>query len=134
MGRSNLVAGAAVAQHSAPTIKTRSMTPFWISFGATVALGCTAGVFGALALNANHDLDQALSTFPTDQQSVDAARSKVRTMAALTDGFAAASIVAAGTAVYFLISPPEHTELAPANGLHARLTPTPTGLSMSGTF
>jgi hypothetical protein len=55
-------------------------------------------------------------------------------MATLTDVFGAATIVAAGTAVYFLVAAPEHTEVAPTSGLHARVTPTPTGLRVSGTF
>jgi len=116
------------------TIKTNDMMPFWISAGAAVALGGATGVFGGLALNANHDLDQKLNSFPTQSQELDSARRKVRTMAALTDGFGAGAIVAAGAAVYFLIMPPEHTEVVPTTGVHARVSPTLTGMNVSGTF
>jgi hypothetical protein len=91
-------------------------------------------VFGALALNANHDLDQALDHYPTTSEDLNSKRSKLRTMAGLTDGFGAGAIVAAGAAVYFLIVPPEHTEVVPTSGVHARISPTPTGMSVSGTF
>jgi hypothetical protein len=124
------------AQRSAQdrVLKTRNMTPFWISLGATVVLGGTTGVFGALALGANHDLDQALDHYPLQQSSVDSTRRKLRTMAALTDGFGGATLVAACAAVYFFVSPPEHTEAAPTSGLHATVAPTLSGVSVSGTF
>jgi tetratricopeptide (TPR) repeat protein len=131
-----LAAAPVVAQHGArqQTIKSADMTPFWISLGATVVLGGTTGVFGALTLSANHDLDHALNQFPAPRDSIDSTRQKVKTMAALTDAFGAATIVAAGTALYFLIAPPDHTEVVPVSGLHARLTPAPNGMALSGTF
>jgi tetratricopeptide (TPR) repeat protein len=131
-----LVAGPAVAQRGAQTttIKTSNMTPFWISLGATVVLGGTTAVMGGLTLNANNDLDQALNELPAQHDKVDSARHKVRTMAALTDGFGAASIVAAGSALYFLIAPPEQTEVVRASGVQARVQPTPTGVAVSGMF
>jgi hypothetical protein len=126
----------AVPQQSArqTTITTRDMTPFWISLGAVVVLGGTTGVAGALALGANHDLDQELNRFPARRDGIDSARHKVRTMAALTDGFGAATIVAAGTAIYFLIAPPQHTEVVRTGGVQARISAGPTGLALSGTF
>jgi hypothetical protein len=131
-----LIPGAPVAQRSTEqrTITSRDTTPFWVSIGATVVLGGATGVFGGLALGANHDLDNALNRFPTQQTSVDSARHKLRTMAALTDGFGAGTLVAAGSAVYFLISPPEHKEVIATTAVHARISPTPTGLLVSGTF
>jgi len=123
-----------VAQQSAPerTVQVRNMTPFWISLGATVALGAATGVFGALALGANGDLDSALNTM--DRQDIDSKRGKVRTMAALTDGFGAGTLLAAGATVWLLLSPPEHTERLPATGLRASVAPSLTGLHMSGSF
>lgn len=130
-----LVANPALVQRAAPstvTVQKADMTPFWISVGATVALGGATAVFGALALNANSDLDRELNQLPAQRERVDAARRQLRTMAALTDGFGAASIVAAGSAIYFLLAPPEHTEVMPAARVHARLTPA--GVSLSGVF
>jgi tetratricopeptide (TPR) repeat protein len=133
-----LVAERAVVQQplAAKTIivKTEDTTPFWISLGGAIVLGGATGVFGGLTLGANHDLDQALNRFPTQQHTVDSARSKLRVMAGLTDGFGAATILAAGTAIYFLLSPPEHTEVVPAASPQARITPTPTGASLSVVF
>jgi tetratricopeptide (TPR) repeat protein len=132
-----LVAGPVVAQQAprpTTTITTSDMTPFWISLGATVVLGGATAVFGALTLSANQELDQALDHFPAQEDAVESARQDVKTMAALTDGFAAATIVGAGFAVYFLIAPPEDTEVVPATGVHARISPLPTGLAVSGTF
>lgn len=128
-----LTAAPQLAQRQT-TVTTHSMTPFWISLGATVVLGGTTAVVGALALGANHDLDQELNHFPAQRDSVDSARHKVKTMAALTDGFGAATLLGAGTAIYFLLAPPESTEVVRTSGVHARLSPTPTGASLSGTF
>jgi hypothetical protein len=132
-----LVATPSLAQHPAQpttTITTRNMTPFWVSVGTAVVLGGTTAVFGVLALGANDELDQALGEFPADPDKVDESRQKLNTMATLTDAFGAASIVAAGVGVYFLISPPEDTEVVPATGVHARLSATPSGLLLNGTF
>jgi hypothetical protein len=130
-----LVAEPVVAQHSdRQAITTRDMTPFWIGLSATVVFGGTTAVFGAVALGANHDLDKDLNRLPAQPNDIDASRKKVRTMAAMTDAFGAATIVAAGAALYFLVAPPEHTEVVPTSGVHARLSPTPNGLLVSGMF
>jgi tetratricopeptide (TPR) repeat protein len=131
-----LIQTPVLAQHSTrqQTITESNMTPFWLSLGATVVLGGTTAVLGGLTVNADHDLDQALNRFPARSESIDSSRRKLKTMAALTDGFGAATIVAAGTAIYFLIAPPEHTETVPDPGIHARISPHPSGLAVSGTF
>lgn len=117
------------------TIETTNTTPFWISLGATVVLGGTTAVVGALTLGANHDLDTQLDRTPADKNAIESARNKVTTMAGLTDGFGAATAVAAGATLYFLIWPSKHTEVVPAPGaVHASLAPTPTGVALSGTF
>jgi len=112
-----------------------SMAPFWVSFGATVLLGGAAAVFGALTTGKNDDLDRELNRLPARANDVDEARTTLKTFAAITDGFAAATIVAGGVAVYFLVDPPEYKERE-ASPLSAapKLAPSPSGMTLSGTF
>ncbi len=117
-------------------VSTRtSMAPFWVSFGATVLMGGATAVFGTLTTGKNDDLDRELNRSPARANDVDEARSTLKTFAVITDGFAAATIVAGGVAVYFLVDPPEYKERE-ASPLSAapKLAPSPSGMTLSGTF
>jgi hypothetical protein len=129
-----LVAAPSLARTT--TVHSKNMTPFWISLGATVVLGGTTAVMGGLTLSANHDLDQRLNRLPADQDAVESARGKVKTMSGMTDGFGAATAAASIATLYFLIWPPDETEVirATSDGVHARLAPAPGGVVVSGTF
>ena len=128
-----LVSGPTVARTT--TIERSNMTPFWISLGASLVLGGTTAIVGGLTLGANHDLDEELNRLPADEDAIESARGKVKTMAGLTDGFGAATAVASVAALYFLIWPPEETEVVPApSGVRASLTPSSNGVALSGTF
>jgi tetratricopeptide (TPR) repeat protein len=131
---SSPVQPSAASEPGPRTVVTHNLAPFWASLCATVVLAGATATFGILTSSADDKLDEQLNRFPARSKDLESARSKLRTMAALTDGFGAGTLVAAATAVYFLASPPEHTEVVPTVGAHARLTPTLTGVSLSGEF
>jgi hypothetical protein len=109
--------------------------PFWISASSALALGGAALTFGLLAREANRDLDSELDRYPADESEIDAARTQLRTYAALTDASAVAALVATGFAIYFAIAPPRRR--APAREVSKRgvqLSPAARGLVLHGTF
>jgi hypothetical protein len=134
------LAKAAAAAATAPVTPAQSepqttanLTPFWIALGATAVLGATTATFAGLAVGADHDLNDVVARVPSQAGELDSARSKLRTFAALTDGFGAATLVAAGFAVYFILDAPSTKERRPAD-VRAQVKATPTGVSLTGTF
>ncbi|HEY6878316.1 MAG TPA: hypothetical protein VI299_09860, partial [Polyangiales bacterium] len=95
------------APSPATPAKVASYRPFWLSSAAALVAGGTALTLGLLTRAADRELSHELASFQPRPTDVDAQRSKVKTFAGLTDGFAAASLVGVGLAVYFLIAPPE---------------------------
>lgn len=116
--------------------KTASYRPFWISSAAAVLAGGTALTFGLLTRAADRDLTSELGNFPLRASNVDAQRSKIKMYAGLTDGFGAATVVAVGFAMYFLIAPPERPTRARDVALHRSLhvLPSPGGMALFGRF
>lgn len=111
------------------------LTLFWISASTAVALGAATGVFGALTSGSNRALDRELNRLPARAGDISSARGKLKTFAALTDAFAVGSVVAAGTAIYFLIDPPQsEQEHKPGSAVHARLGPSGSGVALTGSF
>jgi tetratricopeptide (TPR) repeat protein len=120
--------------------------PFWISSAATLACaGATLGL-GLTANAADRDLDAALHRFPAQEGALDDARSQLKLYAALTDAFAAASVVGLGVALYFLIDPPLSAR-APEGALRqsragarreparsVRISPSQRGVGLRATF
>ena len=135
-----IAAGQTAAQDTgaqpSEAIKRPNRTPFWVSLGATGALGGATLAFGLLTKNANDQLDEQLDQIPTDPSALNDARGDVKRYAALTDGFGAASIVAAGVAIYFLINPPmksvQPSDVAKTRSI--RVVPSRSGASLVGTF
>lgn len=87
-----------------------SYTPFWISAGATTVFAGAAVTFGIVTGAADRDLDTELNRLPADPRRIEQERGRVKTFAALTDGFGAGAIVGAAFAIYFLASPPTDRE------------------------
>ena len=105
---------------------------FWISAASTVALAGGAVAFGLVTHSANHSLDNALNQFPADPNRLAGLRSDVKRDAALTDGFTAAAIVAAGFTVYFAISGTHSSKTQEPAQVGLRVAPT--ALDVVGTF
>ena len=109
-------------------------TPVWISGIAAGALGIGAITFGVVTSKANDDLDQQLDTFPGDESAIDDQRSKVKTFAALTDGFAIGSLLAVGVGAYYLIFPSYVSEEHPEQGEAVRVSAGLGSITVQGTF
>jgi hypothetical protein len=79
-------------------------TELWLSAGATTLLAGVTATFAVLATRENAELDRGLRQHQADRARLDDTRSRVRSSAALTDGFGAATIVGLGATLFFLIS------------------------------
>ncbi len=126
----------------------RSYKPAWICSAVTLALGGATLSLGLITRDANRALDAELDRFPARESELADRRSKVKTYAALTDGVGAATVVALGLAVYFLIDPPKAAprgrELAgpgskrglarASEGMSLKLLPRTNGLTLMGRF
>lgn len=110
--------------------------PFWGASVSALALGGTALTFGLLARAEDAQLERMLENFEPREESLAARRSRLKTYAALTDGFAAASLAALGLALYFLIDPPaaSATRQDTARTSSVRVLPRRGGLGLHGTF
>jgi tetratricopeptide (TPR) repeat protein len=112
---------------------SRSRVPLITSLVVTGACAATAGVFGWLSLSAKRDFDRDLDTFNVSSTQLDSDRSYLRTYALVTDVAAAATLVAAGFSVYFLVS--RSSEPAPQTAVprpFVALAPTLGGMAVSG--
>jgi hypothetical protein len=93
---------------SPPSVEMKpNYTPFWISAAATVAFGGAAGAFGYLAFDAKDKMDAELERFPANRDIVEQRSRDTKQYSLIGDIFGAATVVAAGSAVYFLVSPPK---------------------------
>jgi len=124
--------GAPIAETSARPRRTR----VWVAYGAAVALGVGAATFGLLARRADKDLDADLGQFPGDRAQVDDDRSRLKTWAAMTDGFAGAALIAAGIGTYFLLAGPSvsDSEGPPRRSAQISLLPSGASVSFSDSF
>jgi hypothetical protein len=104
----------------------------WVSGVAALGFAAGASVFGVMASSKNSDLDEQLDKYPLDDARVSSLRSDVKRDAALCDGLAAASVVSAVFAVYFLVSGSDDDEKprASSTGLVAQ----PRGLAFRTQF
>lgn len=122
------------AKPSLQVINVPNMTPGWVSLGAALVLGGTSATFGVLSLNARDHQDQVLTSYPGRPSELNAARGRLQTFATLTDVFAAASLATGIVGLYFLWSPPSSQETVLTNRASVRLSATPAGATLTGTF
>ncbi len=101
-----------------------------------MAGGCAVatGVVGVLALQAHNDFDRELKKVPGSSDRVDDTRSKMKSYALATDILAAATLLSAGAAVYFLFADNAEPAAAKTSGAKGSvaLTPTVGGLVLHG--
>jgi len=119
---------------TAPREPEIDYTPVWISGIAAGALGVGAITFALVTSNANSELDEQLDTFPGNPSEIDDQRSKVKTFAGLTDGFAIGALVAAGVGAYYLVFPLYVSEEHPEQGDAVRVSAGLGGITVDGTF
>lgn len=70
----------------------------------TGVLAATTALCGVLTYRQSGELDRRLSSYPEGLDRIESARSRLRTLAVLTDTFALASVAAAGITTYLHLS------------------------------
>lgn len=118
----------------APSGGSPHRTRVWIAYGTAALLGAGAATFALLTRNADKVLDADLARFPGDRSQIDHDRIHLQTWAGLTDGFAAAALIAAGVGTYFLLSSPASESPPPRRTAQVALLPSGATLSLSSTF
>lgn len=107
--------------------------PLWIGMGAAGASAALAVGFALLTRDADARLDRELSHYPADEQALDAARSRVATLAAATDVCIGASVLAAGVSLYFALASAPRDDTALGN-VRLELAPGSSGVAFESTF
>lgn len=133
--RGNVDATSASLTASAQAPSKPSRLPLILSLSATAALGAATGVVGYLALSAQDDLKKQVNTYPSTKDQIDNARTKSKNYGYVADALGAATIVAAGASVYFLLT--RHSDQPPASKSHASsvvVAPTLAGMMVEGSF
>jgi PEGA domain/Tetratricopeptide repeat len=120
------------ARADQPRRESSSNVGAWVSVAAAGGFAAGATVFGLMARSKNSDLDEQLDTYPLDTDRVAGLRSDVKRDALLCDGLAAASVVSAVFAVYFIVSGSSDTEQRASKG--TRLVGQPHGLALRSQF
>jgi tetratricopeptide (TPR) repeat protein len=113
---------------AAPPAPSRLKT--WLSVLTTGALAAGAGGFALLARQAHRDFDRELEQIPNTRASIEDARMRMVTLAAVTDALTVATLVAGGVAVYVGLSEGRPATREPA----LSLAPTLGGLQARGRF
>lgn len=110
---------------------TRRPARMALATSALIAGGCAVatGVFGVLAWKAKDDFETELNKIPNTKDSVDNARSTMKTYAYLTDVLGAATLVSGGVALYFLITDSGFKKTS-SKGTSVALAPTVGGMSL----
>jgi hypothetical protein len=121
------------APSSADASEPGGRTPLWIGMGATGASAALAVGFALLTRNADARLERELSNYPADAEALDAARSRVATLAAVTDVCIGASIVAAGLSLYFALGPADGDD-APLGNVQLEIAPGSSSVAFESTF
>jgi tetratricopeptide (TPR) repeat protein len=107
----------------------------WLGVAATSMFALGAAGFAFATQQAKHNFDTELATYPTSKERVDFFRSRMTTLAAVTDGLAAAALVTGGLTVYLALraraEDPERRR-GPARGVAVKLTVG--GITVDGGF
>jgi hypothetical protein len=98
-----------VVRPAAATVDRRAAegganTELWLSAGATTLLAGATLTFAVLATRENSVLDRELRQYQENAARLDDTRSRLRTYAALTDGFGVATVVGLGATLFFAIA------------------------------
>ncbi len=99
----------------------------------TGGLAIATGVFGLLALRARSDFESELGQIPNSKDSIDSARTKMKTYAYVTDGLGAATLISGGVVPYLLLTDSGSKKKSNAESSVA-LVPTAGGLLLHGAW
>jgi tetratricopeptide (TPR) repeat protein len=125
----NLTTGAPPAR---PRIKT------WLTLLTTGALAATTGGFAILTREAQRDFEQQLARVPNTRASIDDARSRMVTFAAVTDALAVGTVVAGAVSLYVGLTegraPVRESAPVPRRRVEVSLAPGLAGVQALGRF
>ena len=107
-----------------------SRTPFWIGVTATGTLVVATVVLGVLTLGAKSDLDGAVGRFGATTNDIEHARSRVDSLALVTDVLGGAALVAGGITTYLYVS----TRPASKAGSATQIGFSPGGITLKRAF
>ncbi len=113
----SLTGGGSGGDKAAPAEIEHTAWP-WVGLGTTAALGIAWGTVGGLAIGKKSAFDDAIATFPTNGETIDAARSDAKTFALAADvlggvtGAAAALTILAFALDYGRSSPSQEAPAA----------------------
>ncbi len=119
---------------AAPAPRPRIKT--WLTLLTTGALAATTGAFALLTREAHADFDQQLARIPNTRTSIEDARSRMVTFAAVTDALAAGTLVAGAVSLYVGLTE-GRDPAAPVNArkrVEVSLAPGAGGLQAVGRF
>jgi tetratricopeptide (TPR) repeat protein len=85
-------------------------TALGVGLVSTGVLAAATAACGVLTYRQSGELDRRLSHYPEGLDRIESARSRLRTLAMLTDAFGLASVLAAGVTTYFHLSTPRPEE------------------------
>jgi hypothetical protein len=113
-----------------PRIKT------WLTILTTATLAAGAGGFALLTRKAQGDFEGELNRVPNTRSTIEDARSRMVTFAAVTDALTVGSLVAGGVALYLGLSEGRTSREVAARARRPgiSLAPTPRGLQAIGRF
>jgi tetratricopeptide (TPR) repeat protein len=118
---------------SADASEPGGRTPLWIGMGATGASAALAVGFALLTRSADARLERELSNYPADAEALDEARSRVATLAAVTDVCIGASVIAAGLSLYFALGSAQRDDTSLGN-LQLEIAPGSSSVAFESTF
>jgi tetratricopeptide (TPR) repeat protein len=106
----------------------------WIGVATTGALALTAGGFAFAAQQARRNFDNELDSFPTYRERVEYFRSRMVTLATVTDVLAVSALVTGGITVYLALRRSDESDgrRPPPRKLALRLAPS--GVAVAGGF
>jgi hypothetical protein len=130
---------AAPSPRGAGASEPSERMPLWIGMGAAGASAALAVGFALLTRNADARLERELSHYPADGEALDAARSRVATLAAATDVCIGASVIAAGASLYFALASAPRDERRGGDGValgnvRLELAPGSSSVAFESTF
>lgn len=131
------------AASSAPPAPVQPAPPHahhvpWAGWALTGAFAAGAAVTGVLALSENSSLKDDRGQLDVSPQDVSSKANKVRALATVTDGLAAAALITGGISLWLTLSSPSaETEHAASEGAGLRALRVgfgPSGISVKGGF
>jgi tetratricopeptide (TPR) repeat protein len=103
--------------HGVPSKATREVPPpppenvaVKVGLISTGILSAFTAACAVMTYRQSGQLDRRLSDYPEGLDRIESARSRLRTLAVLTDAFGLASVVSAGVTTYFHFAPPKEPE------------------------